>query len=120
MSNHNNNNSNENAASTISLLRKAMEGHKKYMLDAIQAKGCDRHLFGLYLVAKLCNSNESNNNDDNNNNNNNNKEEIPELFKDVAWDRGRNFRVSTSNMSSQTYVPGFGPVVNDGYGICYG
>jgi carnitine O-acetyltransferase len=86
----------------VALLRKAMDGHKKYMLDAVHGKGCDRHLLGLYLLAKEAN------------------EEIPELFKDVAWERGRYFRVSTSNMTSQTYIPGFGPVVNDGYGICYG
>lgn len=31
----------------IELLKKAVEAHKSYMLEAVKGRGCDRHLLGL-------------------------------------------------------------------------
>lgn len=31
----------------IELLKKAVEAHKSFMLEAVKGRGCDRHLFGL-------------------------------------------------------------------------
>lgn len=33
------------------LLNKALQGHVKYTSDAVNAKGCDRHLLGLKILA---------------------------------------------------------------------
>lgn len=84
------------------LLRKAIEAHSKYTEEVINGRGIDRHLLGLKLTAI-----ESG-------------EAIPELFKDPAFSESCHWRLSTSQISSQfRLVAGFGPVVSDGYGLCY-
>uniref|UniRef100_A0A0K0ENG6 Carn_acyltransf domain-containing protein n=1 Tax=Strongyloides stercoralis TaxID=6248 RepID=A0A0K0ENG6_STRER len=39
----------------FSLLKVACEGHQKYYKDSMTGKGADRHLFGMYIVAKYYN-----------------------------------------------------------------
>lgn len=91
----------------IDLLRKAIEHHSKaLMADATNARGVDRHLLGLKLVAMEDEEEKSLG--------------MPELFKDRAYAESSTFRLSTSNMPGKLYISGFGPVAADGYGVCYG
>jgi carnitine O-acetyltransferase len=115
----------------IELLRKAIDHHSKtLMADStngsctlslslspgalistdssvdIAARGVDRHLLGLKLVAMEDEEEKSLG--------------VPELFKDRAYAESSTFRLSTSNMPGKLYISGFGPVAGDGYGVCYG
>ena len=38
----------------LNLLKKAMRSHNDYKLDAMNGNGCDRSLFALGVVSKLC------------------------------------------------------------------
>jgi carnitine O-acetyltransferase len=83
------------------LFRKAVHSHVKYISDASDGRGVDRHLFGLRkLVAK--------------------GEEMPEVFKDPAYAYSCTWYISSSQLSSE-YFNGYGwsQVVDDGWGIAY-
>lgn len=81
----------------IELLRTASFKHQKYLRDASNGQGCDRHFFGLSMLV-----------DDN--------ENAPTLFTDPVFQRSKRWRVSTSTLP---VLPGFGCVVEDGVGIGY-
>lgn len=87
------------------LLRRAVGAHKQYTNDAISGKGIDRHLLGLKLTAIEHNI------------------DIPEsqnVFLDPAYSVSGTWRLSTSQVPAKfTSLLFFGPVVPDGYGICY-
>jgi len=87
------------------LFKEAIEGHTKYMNDASNGQGIDRHLLGLMMCARV------------------NNENIPanaNIFTDISFSLSRTFRLSTSNLTpSLCFYGGFGPVVDDGYGVCY-
>lgn len=69
-------------------LQYALQAHRKYMVDAIQGKGCDRHLLGLRLVAIE------------------NGMPLPAIFQDKSFVAGSYFLLSTSNMPATTFTGG--------------
>nr|CAD7445252.1 unnamed protein product [Timema bartmani] len=80
----------------------AIDYHKNYAIECVNGHGVDRHLLGLKLIAIE------------------NGLEVPALFKDPAYIRSTHFRISTSQVPMRSDgVLSFGPVVPDGYGICY-
>jgi len=81
----------------ISLFSAATKSHSKYLRDAAQGYGIDRHFFGLSMLVG----------DD---------EQPPGLFVDPLYDRSKYWKVSTSTLPN---APGFGCVVPDGVGIAY-
>lgn len=86
----------------VQLLRAAVNGHKNYTVMAMSGEGVDRHLLGLKLTAIE------------------NNLPIPDLYKDDAYLRSTHFRISTSQVASVANAfMCYGPVVDDGYGICY-
>ncbi|XP_069121980.1 carnitine O-acetyltransferase-like [Argopecten irradians] len=86
----------------VELLRKAVQAHKGYTNEVIQGKGIDRHLLGLKLAAIKNGMN------------------VPDLHMDMAYTLSTHFRMSTSQVPAHSdSVLVFGPVVPDGYGVCY-
>ncbi|XP_070531659.1 carnitine O-acetyltransferase-like isoform X1 [Ptychodera flava] len=84
------------------LLRKAVEAHKTYTNEALFGDVIDRHLLGLKLTAIESGLN------------------VPEIFMDPAYQTAMHFKLSTSQVPSKfDLVMCFGPVVPDGYGVCY-
>lgn len=84
------------------LMKHAEQGHLKYMSDAVDGYGCDRHFFGLKIIHQQQIGGE-----------------LPEIFRDKAFAEGLHHRLSTSNVPSVSFFGGFGNVVEDGYGCCY-
>ncbi|XP_072287375.1 carnitine O-acetyltransferase isoform X2 [Pyxicephalus adspersus] len=86
----------------VDLLRKAVQAHRAYTDMAITGKAIDRHLLGLKLQAIE------------------DLVSIPEIFMDTSYAIAMHFNLSTSQVPAKTdCVMCFGPVVPDGYGICY-
>ncbi|XP_029025706.1 carnitine O-acetyltransferase isoform X2 [Betta splendens] len=86
----------------VELMEKAVKAHRSYTNMAISGQAVDRHLLGLKMQAV-----ES-------------KLSLPEIFKDAAYAKALHYRLSTSQVPSKTdCVMCFGPVVPDGYGVCY-
>uniref|UniRef100_A0A8C3Q9Q2 Carnitine O-acetyltransferase n=1 Tax=Geospiza parvula TaxID=87175 RepID=A0A8C3Q9Q2_GEOPR len=84
------------------LLRRATQAHREYTDMAIRGNAIDRHLLGLKLQAIE------------------DLVSIPELFMDTAYAVAMHFNLSTSQVPAKTdCVMCFGPVVPDGYGVCY-
>lgn len=85
----------------VQKFRAAADAHVRYISDASDARGVDRHLFGLKKCLKE-------------------GEELPELFKDKAYTYSSTWYLSTSQLSSE-YFNGYGwsQVVDDGFGIAY-
>uniref|UniRef100_A0A4W5NVD3 Carnitine O-acetyltransferase n=1 Tax=Hucho hucho TaxID=62062 RepID=A0A4W5NVD3_9TELE len=86
----------------VSLLDKACQAHVEYTRMAIHGQAIDRHLLGLKLQAI---------------------EELtsmPEIFMDTAYAVAGHPNLSTSQAGAKTdCVMCFGPLVPDGYGVCY-
>ncbi|CAL9705763.1 unnamed protein product [Knipowitschia caucasica] len=86
------------------LMLSAFDKHNQLMAEAQEGKGFDRHLMGLYLVAK---------------------EEglpVPDLFKDPLYSRsggGGNFVLSSSLVGYTTVLGAVAPMVHQGYGVFY-
>lgn len=85
----------------VKRFRAAVDAHVRYITDASDGRGVDRHLFGLKKCLKE-------------------GEELPELFKDRAYSYSGTWFLSTSQLSSE-YFNGYGwsQVVDEGYGIAY-
>jgi len=86
---------------TIKLLRKAIDAHVKYISDASDGRGVDRHLFGLkQLIGK--------------------DEPVPAIYKDPAYSYSSSWYISSSQLSSE-YFNGYGwsQVIDGGFGIAY-
>uniref|UniRef100_A0A6J0TPP3 Carnitine O-acetyltransferase isoform X1 n=2 Tax=Pogona vitticeps TaxID=103695 RepID=A0A6J0TPP3_9SAUR len=84
------------------LLRRATQAHRAYTDMAITGNAIDRHLLGLKLQAIQ------------------DLVSMPELFMDTAYAVAMHFNLSTSQVPAKTdCVMCFGPVVPDGYGVCY-
>jgi len=80
----------------------AVDAHVKYTQDAINFEAIDRHLLGLKLTALESGI------------------PLPELFRDKAFGYAMHFRLSTSQVpAKRAACLCFGPVVPDGYGVCY-
>ncbi|KAF1850707.1 acyltransferase ChoActase/COT/CPT [Cucurbitaria berberidis CBS 394.84] len=83
------------------LLRAALNAHVKYISDASDGRGVDRHLFGLKKCLKE-------------------GEDVPALYQDPAFSYSSTWFISSSQLSSE-YFNGYGwsQVVDDGWGIAY-
>lgn len=89
-------------AEKVELLRNAVQSHRAYTDMAIHGQAIDRHLLGLKLqsIEDLVS--------------------IPEIFMDTSYAVAMHFNLSTSQVPAKTdCVMCFGPVVPDGYGVCY-
>ncbi|XP_068191401.1 carnitine O-acetyltransferase [Antennarius striatus] len=86
----------------VDLMVKAIKAHRSYTNMAISGQAIDRHLLGLKMVAVE------------------EKMTLPEVFTDTAYAKALHFQLSTSQVPSKTdCVMCFGPVVSNGYGVCY-
>ena len=81
-------NPNATDAERANLLRKANARHAQYAAWGADAQGVDRHFFGLKRMLKE-------------------GEEVPEVYKDVAFSKTNHWELSTSQLSSD-YVDGWG------------
>eukprot|EP01125_Pyxidicula_operculata_P004709 TRINITY_DN1760_c1_g1_i4.p1 TRINITY_DN1760_c1_g1~~TRINITY_DN1760_c1_g1_i4.p1 ORF type:complete len:591 (-),score=103.16 TRINITY_DN1760_c1_g1_i4:1234-3006(-) len=78
------------------------KAHVTYAREASNGYGVDRHFLGLRLLADEAG------------------QEQHALFKDPVFSRTGTWVISTSQLDLEhTESIGFGPVVSDGYGICY-
>jgi len=85
------------------LFREAAQSHVNYLSEAKKGNGIDRHFLGLMLLTLE------------------NGEELHPLFKDPIFLRSCHWNLSTSQVEFKYLTSiGFGPVVPDGYGVCYG
>uniref|UniRef100_A0AAY4BRP0 Choline/carnitine acyltransferase domain-containing protein n=1 Tax=Denticeps clupeoides TaxID=299321 RepID=A0AAY4BRP0_9TELE len=86
----------------VELLREAVEVHSELTEQALQGQGIDRHLLGLKLQAI---------------------EEglsVPRIFMDTAYGLATHWKLRTGQVPSNTdSVMCFGPLVPDGYAVCY-
>ncbi|KAL3876632.1 hypothetical protein ACJMK2_034449 [Sinanodonta woodiana] len=87
----------------LQLLQKAMDWQTKFMTEAILGKGIDCHLLGLRELASELGI------------------PTPDIFTDEAYKISNHFSLSTSQVPTETtsFLCGYGPVVPDGYGVCY-
>ncbi|CAF4053988.1 unnamed protein product [Rotaria sp. Silwood2] len=94
---------NETANNTkYDLFLNAMKAHRQYTNDAINAKGIDRHLLGLRLIAME------------------NNLPKPALYNHISYKRAMHFNLSTSQVAAKhDCVMVYGAAVDDGYGCCY-
>ncbi|KAJ8261065.1 hypothetical protein COCON_G00167880 [Conger conger] len=86
----------------VALLREAVQAHRAYTDMAIRGQAIDRHLLGLrkQAIEDLTS--------------------MPEIFMDTAYAVAMHYNLSTSQVPAKTdCVMCFGPVVPDGYGVCY-
>ncbi|KAF3937345.1 hypothetical protein ABW19_dt0203692 [Dactylella cylindrospora] len=86
---------------TRDLFRKAIAAHVKYIAEASDGKGVDRHLWGLKQLLQP-------------------GEELPSIYKDPTYTYSCSWYLSTSQLSSE-YFNGYGwsQVIDGGWGIAY-
>lgn len=86
----------------VELLEKAVKAHRWYTNMAISGQAIDRHLLGLKMQALE------------------QQITLPSIFTDKSYGKALHYRLSTSQVPSKTdCVMCFGPVVRNGYGVCY-
>uniref|UniRef100_A0A8B9LFC0 Carnitine O-acetyltransferase n=1 Tax=Astyanax mexicanus TaxID=7994 RepID=A0A8B9LFC0_ASTMX len=86
----------------LALLEKAITAHRTYTHMAIHGQAIDRHLLGLKMqgIEDLTS--------------------LPEIFMDTSYAVAMHFNLFTSMVGSKTdCVMSIGPMVPDGYGVCY-
>ncbi|XP_049619510.1 carnitine O-acetyltransferase [Syngnathus scovelli] len=86
----------------LALLQKAAQRHEENTYNAIHGQAIDRHLLGLRLqsIEDLTS--------------------MPEIFMDTSFAVAHHYNLLTSQVGSKTdCVMCFGPMVPDGYGVCY-
>ncbi|XP_016360773.1 carnitine O-acetyltransferase isoform X2 [Sinocyclocheilus anshuiensis] len=84
------------------LLEKAIKVHRKHTHMAIHGQGIERHMLGLKMIAIE------------------DLTSLPEIFMDTSFAVASHFNLYTSQVGSKTdCVMCLGPMVPDGYGICY-
>lgn len=89
------------AEKKVELLKKAIDSHVRYMADAVEGRGVDRHLLGLRMSIRP-------------------NEPKPSIFADPAYSRSSHWQLSTSQLSSEHFFGyGWGEVVPDGFGVAY-
>ncbi|XP_073333698.1 carnitine O-acetyltransferase [Pagrus major] len=95
-------NSSKQNTEKFDLMVKAVRAHRSYTNMAVSGQAIDRHLLGLKMVAVE------------------KKLSIPDIFTDTAYAKALHYQLSTSQVPSKTdCVMCFGPVVPNGYGVCY-
>ncbi|KAG5457238.1 MAG: carnitine O-acetyltransferase [Olpidium bornovanus] len=117
------------AEKKVELLRKAIDSHTRYMADAVEGRGCDRHLLGtdtrvrafvhgsdliiadgpmrllFYQGLRMLLKPE---------------EPKPAIFTDPAYAKSAHWQLSTSQLTSSHFSGyGWGEVVPDGFGVAY-
>lgn len=92
----------ENRKDVRQLLTDCSTQHFQLVKEASMGQGYDRHLLGLKITAQRL------------------SQPTPDFFQDPGYTRMGHFVLSTSTLSTDTIVfGGFGPVVQDGFGIGY-
>jgi carnitine O-acetyltransferase len=88
----------------VDALRAALDAHKDFTRAALTGEGVDRHLMGLYILARMSGM-----------------DPLPALFTDKGFLRSKEWTLSTSNisLSSSPMFGGFSSVSTNGYGVCY-
>ncbi len=88
-------------AARVGLFRKAIDSHIEYITAASDGKGVDRHLFGLKRLLEP-------------------GQELPALYKDLAYGYSSSWYLSTSQLSSEFFNGyGWSQVIDAGFGIAY-
>jgi carnitine O-acetyltransferase len=83
------------------LFKAAVNAHIKYIANASDGQGVDRHLFGLKKLIQP-------------------GEETPDLFKDPAYAYSSSWYISSSQLSSEFFNGyGWSQVIDQGWGIAY-
>ncbi|XP_016121268.1 choline O-acetyltransferase-like, partial [Sinocyclocheilus grahami] len=83
-------------------LRAAVDAQSKVTALAVTGMGTDNHLLGLRDIAKEM------------------KMETPDIFSDETYHISNHFMLSTSQVpTAEEMFCCYGPVVPDGYGVCY-
>ncbi|KAK0173491.1 hypothetical protein PV328_006680 [Microctonus aethiopoides] len=96
--------SNINDIELKKLMLECSKAHNALTKEAAMGQGFDRHLFALKKQWEISND----------------KNKIPAIFSDPAYAKINHNILSTSTLSSpEVMAGGFGPVVDDGYGIGY-
>uniref|UniRef100_A0AAQ4R334 Carnitine O-acetyltransferase n=1 Tax=Gasterosteus aculeatus aculeatus TaxID=481459 RepID=A0AAQ4R334_GASAC len=86
----------------LALLQAAVQTHKENTYNAIHGQAIDRHLLGLKMLSIV------------------ELTSMPEIFMDTSFAVAQHYNLSTSQVGSKTdCVMSFGPMVPDGYGVCY-
>uniref|UniRef100_A0A8C1MZW5 Carnitine O-acetyltransferase n=1 Tax=Cyprinus carpio TaxID=7962 RepID=A0A8C1MZW5_CYPCA len=84
------------------LLEEAIKVHRKHTHMAIHGQGIERHMLGLRMIAIE------------------DLTSLPDIFMDTSFAVASHFNLYTSQVGSKTdCVMCLGPMVPDGYGICY-
>jgi carnitine O-acetyltransferase len=95
---NNNENDPQLRARRYKLLQEACQSHVNYIRNAAVGQGVDRHVLGLSMCLGPT-------------------EEKPDLFSHPLFVKSKHFRMSTSSLPNMAV--GFGPVVQDGFGLGY-
>lgn len=86
------------------LLQKCSEKHQQLIKEAATGQGFDRHLFALKYLQQV----------------ENNENQLHPIYTDKSYQSINHNILSTSTVASKHIAAGgFGPVVNDGFGIGY-
>jgi carnitine O-palmitoyltransferase 2 len=86
------------------LLKKCSEKHQQLIKEAATGQGFDRHLFALKYLQQM----------------ENNNEQLNPIYTDRSYQMMNHTILSTSTVGSKHVAAGgFGPVVNDGFGVGY-
>lgn len=85
----------------ISTFNAACKQHVKYLVEAADGKGVDRHLFGLLQMIKQ-------------------GEETPAIFTDPIFKYSSTWYISTSQVPSENFQSwGWSQVIDEGFGLAY-
>ncbi|OBA23104.1 acyltransferase ChoActase/COT/CPT [Metschnikowia bicuspidata var. bicuspidata NRRL YB-4993] len=85
----------------IAAFNAACKQHVKYLGEAADGKGVDRHLFGLLQMLSE-------------------GEDVPEIFKDPVFKHSSTWYVSTSQVPSEHFQSwGWSQVIDEGFGLAY-
>lgn len=85
----------------IATFNAACKQHVKYLSEAADGKGVDRHLFGLLQQLKE-------------------GEEVPAIFKDPVFKYSSTWYISTSQVPSENFQSwGWSQVIDEGFGLAY-
>lgn len=94
-------NNNATTEDKVAAFQAACKQHVKYLGDAADGKGVDRHLFGLKQMLKP-------------------NEPVPEIFTDDVYGYSSSWYLSTSQIPSEYFQSwGFSQVTDDGFGLAY-